>query len=402
MSEMTTSGRPRAAPRLSVDADFATTIARDLVRIDSVNPSLAPGGAGEAMVAGYVAEMLDGLGLDVDVIEHAPGRLSVVGRLAGSGGGRSLMLNAHSDTVGIDGMAAPFGGEIRDGRLHGRGAYDMKGSLASCLAAVKAIRDAGLRPRGDIVVAAVADEEHASIGTAEVAAKYPVDAAIVTEPTSLDLCVAHEGFAWLEVVTRGRAAHGSRPDLGVDANLRMGRVLDGLARLERELRERQPHPLLGHGSIHAATIHGGTGLSTYAERCTLGIERRTLPGESDEQAVAEIEAILDAIRADDPGFDATARLTLARPAFETAASSRIAPIVETAARHVLGRPIRRRGETPWMDSALLAAAGTDVVVIGPHGTGAHAREEWVDLGSVVQLAEVLAWAALGYASVEGP
>jgi acetylornithine deacetylase/succinyl-diaminopimelate desuccinylase-like protein len=209
------------------------------------------------MVAGYVAEMLEWLGLDVDVIEHRPCRMSVVGRLAGSGEGRSLMLNAHMDTVGVDGMRDPFAAEIRDGRLYGRGAYDMKGSLAACLGAVKALRDAGMTPRGDVIVAAVADEEVASMGTSTVLGLYPVAGAIVTEPTSLDVCVAHKGFVWAEVETRGRAAHGSRPDLGVDANLLMGRVLRELAGLEASLGERTEHELLGRGSLHAGTLHGG-------------------------------------------------------------------------------------------------------------------------------------------------
>ena len=265
---------------ITVDTASITDTLRTLVRINSINPSLEPGGPGEAEIAAFVAARLEALGLAVAVHEPVAGRPSVVGRLAGRGGGRSLMLNAHTDTVGVSGMAAPFSAEIRDGRLHGRGAYDMKGSLAACIGAVEALVRSGVRLQGDVLVAAVADEEHASLGTYDIARRYPVDGAIVTEPTALDLCVAHKGFAWIEVVTRGRAAHGSRPELGVDANVRMGRVLAGIERLASELETREPHALLGHGSVHAATLAGGSGLSTYAAECHLGIERRTLPGDT--------------------------------------------------------------------------------------------------------------------------
>jgi len=382
--------------RLVVDGGYATRVLQDLVRIDSVNPSLVPGAAGEAEIAGYVAEALSALGCDVAVHEHAPGRLSVVGILEGTGGGRSLMLNAHVDTVGVDGMAAPFSGEVRDGRLYGRGAYDMKGSLAGCLAAVKALQDAGVRLHGDLLVAAVADEEHASLGTQDIARTYQVDGAIVTEPTSLQLCLAHKGFVWLEVETRGRAAHGSRPDLGIDANLHMGRVLAKLEALVRQLELRPPHPLVGTASLHAATLQGGTGWSTYAAHCALGIERRTVPGETAVACEAEIQAILDELAAADPDFDGAVRTVLDRPPFEARQDGALVRRVSAAVESVLGAPPVIVGETPWMDSALLAEAGIDCVVIGPHGPGAHADEEWVDLASVESLARILALAAASY------
>jgi acetylornithine deacetylase len=381
---------------LTVDEDYVCRVLRDLVRIDSVNPSLVPGGAGEAEIAGYVSEALAGLGCDVAVHEHAPGRLSVVGVREGTGGGRSLMLNAHVDTVGVDGMEAPFSGEVRDGRLYGRGAYDMKGSLAACFGALRALDDADARLHGDLIVAAVADEEHASLGTQDIARTYQVDGAIVTEPTSLQVCLAHKGFVWLEVETRGRAAHGSRPDLGIDANLHMGRVLGGLAELERQLRTRPPHPLVGTGSLHAATLRGGTGLSTYAAHCVLGIERRTIPGETAEACEEEIQAILDRIAAADPAFDGALRILLARPPFQANRDGALVRRLGAAVEHTSGQPAVFVGETPWMDSALLAAAGIDTVVIGPHGAGAHAAEEWVDLASVGTLARVLAHTAASY------
>jgi acetylornithine deacetylase len=382
----------------AVDRSFIETVVRDLVRIDSVNPSLSPGGAGEREVADYTAHVLEGMGLRVARYEPAPGRVSVTGVLAGRGGGRSLMLNAHYDTVGVEGMTDPFSGEIRDGRLYGRGAYDMKGALGACVGAVKALVDGGVRLDGDLMIAAVADEEDASLGTRDLADRVHVDGAVVTEPTALDLCVAHKGFVWIEVEVEGRAAHGSKPELGIDANVRMGRVLTSLAGLIADLGERPPHPLVGPPSLHVATLSGGTGLSTYAARSIAGIERRTIPGETEEQVLAEVDAVLERLRREDSTLKVARRHLLTRDPFEALPDGAMARALAEAARETLGRSPKVVGDTPWMDSAILAAHGVDTVVYGPAGTGAHAAEEWVDLESVTSVAAVLAGAAVRYCS----
>ena len=384
----------RGAPAAAIDRAFLLATLRDLVRINSINPTLVPGGAGEAEIGDYVARTLAAIGLEARKHEPEPGRVSVAGVLRGSGGGRSLMLNAHYDTVGVEGMAEPFSGAVRDGKLYGRGAYDMKGSLAAQMAAAKALAGAGLR--GDIVVAAVADEEYGSVGTADLIPRYKVDAAIVTEPTALRVCLAHKGYVWIEVTVEGRAAHGSRFDLGVDANMRMGRLLAALEALEHDLRTRPPHPLVGPPSLHAATLSGGTGLSTYAASSTLCIERRTVPGETAESATAEIEAIVRRLAGSDLSFRAAVRTFFARDPFEASRESPIVRALAGAAETVLGRGPQYFGDTPWMDAALLAAAGVDTVVIGPAGAGAHAVEEWVEVESVVSLAEILVRAASEY------
>lgn len=378
-----------------IDLNRLLTDLRELIRIPSVNPSIAPSGGGEAEVAAYVADVLEGLGLDVIEYEPEPGRPSVVGTLHGTGGGRSLMLNGHIDTVGVEGMAEPFAGEVRDGRLYGRGAYDMKGAVAACIAAARALAT-GPPLAGDLVLAAVSDEEHASAGTTEVLRHHVTDACIVTEPTQLELCVAHKGFAWIRVEVRGRAAHGSRYEEGVDANLRMGRVLREVERLYERLVGGPTHPLLGPPSLHAATLHGGTGLSTYAARSVLEIERRTIPGETSDQVMAEIEEILERLRTEDPSLDAGAELLLAREPFEVGQEAPLVKTVGDAGAVVLGGRPRVRGETYWMDAALTAAAGIETVVIGPRGEGAHASEEWVDLESVARLAEILVESARRY------
>lgn len=383
---------------LKADERFIADVARELVRINSVNPSLSPGGPGEAGVASYTAGILDDLGLNVTRLEHAPRRISVVGVYEGAGNGPRLMLNAHYDTVGVEGMSQPFSGEIRGRRLLGRGAYDMKGALAACIGAVEILKRRDVALVGDVVVAAVADEEHSSLGTSAVIQSFPVDAAIVAEPTQLEICLAHKGFVWLEVQTRGRAAHGSQYADGIDANLHMGRVLTGIEALQRSLESRDGHPLTGAPSVHAAKLSGGTAMSVYSARCMLGVERRTVPGETAATAVEEIRAIIESLQADDPNFEATLAIQMVRDPFEVPSDAEIVTVLSQSVETVLGHAPRVRGEAPWMDSALLSQAGVETVVLGPSGGGAHSESEWVDLDSMVQLAEILANAARSYCS----
>ena len=381
---------------MKIDRDYVRETLVRLVQINSVNPTLVAGAPGEREIAGFIAESLAGCGLKIRIFEPEPGRLSVVGRLEGSGGGRSLMLNAHCDTVDTAGMAEPFSGAIREGKLYGRGAFDMKGSLAACMAAAKALADSKIRLRGDVLVAAVADEEYGSLGTSDLVKHIQVDGAIVTEPTALDVCLAHKGYLWIEVEITGRAAHGSKFELGIDANMKMGAFLYELGKLERELRARVPHPLVGPPSLHAAMLSGGSGLSTYAAQATVKIERRTIPGETEVQAVGEIQEIVDRLAESDRDFQAVVRPFFVRDPFEVGPDAAIVRAVDAAAHKVLGRRAAHIGDTPWMDSALLQAAGVETVVFGATGAGAHADVEWVHLESVMKLAEILADAAIEY------
>lgn len=373
-----------------IDRDYTTRVCQELVRINSINPTLVPGAPGEAEVGEYTAATLQALGLEVLRHEPEPGRVSVTGRLKGTGGGRSLMLNAHYDTVGVDGMAEPFSGAVRDGRLYGRGSYDMKGSLAASIGAVKALVDSRQPLRGDVVVAAVADEEYGSLGTADILTRIRTDGAVVTEPTALTACLAHKGYLWIEVVTEGRAAHGSKFEFGVDANMRMGWFLAELDTLERELRARPPHPLVGPPSLHAALLSGGAGLSTYAPKCTLQIERRTVPGETEAQVMGEINALIARIAEREPTFHATARAFFIRDPFEVPRDAGLVRALSGAFTQTLGRAPQIVGDTPWMDSALTSGAGIETMVFGPAGAGAHADEEWVDVNSMIDCAGVLA------------
>jgi acetylornithine deacetylase len=358
----------------------------DLVAIDSMNPDLVPGAAGEAAIAAFIADWLRAAGLEVRVEEVQPGRPNVIGIARGSGGGRSLLLNGHIDTVGVTGMSEPFTPCVRDGRLYGRGAYDMKGGVAACM--VAAVEAAKLKLRGDVIVTAVMDEEYAGLGTLAVAEHTRADAAIVAEPTELQLVVAHKGFVWLEVETEGVAAHGSRPHLGVDAIVKMGGVLAGLDRLVGELSRRPAHPLLGPPSVHASTIQGGGEWSTYPDRCTLAVERRLLPGETGDAAEAELQAIVAALAAADPAFRAAVRRDLVRSPLETPVGAPIISAVRQAAGDALDRLVEPAGVSFWTDAASLHEAGIPTVLFGPLGAGAHAVEEWVDLASVQTCAEI--------------
>ena len=383
-------------PALQIDRDYLIQTLINLVRLNSINPSLVEGGAGEANIAAYVAHEMHQLGLSVDVHEVAPGRPNVVGTLTGQGGGRSLMLNAHMDTVGIEHMPEPFSADIVDGKLYGRGAYDMKGSLAAMLAAAKAIVDAGATLNGDLLLAGVADEEHASLGTQEVVRRYQPNAAIVTEPTEMQIALAHKGFIWYDVEVIGRAAHGSRPQLGIDANMKMGKFLGELDKLERELRGRLGHPLIGPPTLHAALLKGGSSMSVIAERCVLGIERRTLPGETEAQATAELQALIDRVAAADRAFHATLNRGMLREPFAVDDEAAIVRALDRAFAQVLKKQPDHAGVSFWTDAALHAAAGTDTIVFGPHGEGAHAAEEWVDLQTVEDAALIYAQTALAY------
>ncbi|MDQ7053287.1 MAG: ArgE/DapE family deacylase [candidate division KSB1 bacterium] len=369
---------------------------QELVRINSVNPCIAPEGRGEREIAQHIAESLRNMGVEINLLESIRGRPSVVGVLPGKGHGKSLMLNAHIDTVGVADMSEPFAATVRNGRLYGRGAYDMKGSVAAMLAAARAILDSDIELQGDLVLAFVADEEYESIGTQEVLRHYKTDAAIVTEPSQLQLCLAHKGFVWFEVETLGRAAHGSRFEEGIDANMRMGRVLHELEKLEKSLRQRKRHPLVGPPSLHAAILRGGTGLSTYAARCELKIERRTVPGETEESVRREIEKILQKLSQQDETFQAKLTTLCVREPFEVDAEAGIVQTLHASATRVLQKPPAMVGDTPWMDAALLAGAGIETVVFGPSGGGAHSAEEWVDIESVEKLAAILVHTAANY------
>lgn len=353
-------------------SDSPVELLRQLVAINSVNPDLVPGGAGEAEIGAFCAAWLSARGFEVHRIETRPGRPSIVGIARGTGGGKSLMFNGHYDTVSL----ATYGGDgldarIEDGKVFGRGSFDMKGGVAAMM--VAAVRAKAKGVRGDILVACVADEEYASFGTEDVARQFRADGAIVTEPSHLELTVAHRGFAWFDVLVQGRAAHGSRPELGIDAIAKAGKFLVALEDYDKRLRANPTHALLRSGSVHASLIKGGEEVSSYPADCRISLERRTIPGETGEIVRAELQAMLDEISAHDADFHATLSAGLERPPFEVSEEEPVVAALDRAAGSNLGRRPVRRGEPFWTDCAILQAAGIPCVMFGVDGGGAHSE-----------------------------
>lgn len=366
-----------------------TALLTDLVRIDSINPDLIAGAKGEADLAAFITQWATRAGLEVTLQEAAPGRPNVIVIARGTGGGQNLMLNGHLDTVGLTGMVDPFSARVEGHKMYGRGVYDMKAGVAASLMTAKRAQSLGLR--GDVIVTCVADEEVASLGTQAICRELPrwrPAAVIVTEPTEMEIAVAHRGFIWFDIETFGVAAHGSRPHLGVDAIAKMGPVLVSLEQHDRELRAHPTHPHVGSGSIHASIIQGGQEMSSYPAYSKLQVERRTIPGESPELAQAQLQAILDRCASADPAFKARLTRGLVREAFEVDETTTIVQLCRQHLTQVMGQPAKIGGVSFWADSAFFAAAGVPTVLLGPTGFGAHGAVEWVDLDSVHQCVEV--------------
>lgn len=361
----------------------------DLVRIDSVNPGLVPGAAGETAIADFTSAWLEQRGFTITRLEAVPGRPSIVAVAAGTGQGKSLMFNGHLDTVTLAGFdGEPLEPRVEDGRMYGRGTFDMKAGIAAMMVAAAA---AASQPHaGDIIVALVADEEFASAGTEEVLRHFTADAAIVSEPTHEEIVISHRGFVWFDVTIHGTAAHGSRPDLGIDAIAKAGRFLTGLDDLSRSLPHGAAHEMLGTGSVHASLIGGGEELSSYPASCTISLERRTVPGENSATVEAELRKILDAIASSDPDFSYTVTEILERHAFEVSGEEPIVQALEAATAAVTGKPATVRGEAFWTDASLMLEAGIPGLLFGVDGGGAHAATEWVELDSVIRVSHVLA------------
>ncbi|MCU1406583.1 MAG: acetylornithine deacetylase [Glaciihabitans sp.] len=412
----------------SASAQELVELVRKLVSLRSVNPDVAPTDdrsiTGESRIAEYCSSWLADRGFEVTVLESVSGRPSIVAVAAGTGGGRSLMLNGHLDTVGVSSyQGEPFDTVLDGGRIYGRGTFDMKAGLAAMM--VAAARCVAPAVAGDVVLALAADEEFGSIGTAEIIAHRRTDAAIVVEPSELELTVAHRGFAWFDIEITGKAAHGSQPELGIDAIAAAGRVLHSLERMADGMSSQPAHPLLGHGSVRVATINGGIDAATVADTCRLTIERRFLPGETVEFVEDQLREVVQravtlpgttqlhgTIRL--PGTapspderdrkSAAPEVTLSRlvgrSAFEAEHTSDIVTTVARASRSVLGREPAQRGEPFWTDAGLFSEAGIPCLVFGVDGRGAHADVEWATVSSIVHLTNILEATIRDFCGVE--
>ncbi len=381
-----------------VDQEYLLALLQEMIRIDSVNPGLVPGGAGESEIVRFTGSCLSGAGFDVKYQEFEENRFNVIGILKGLGGGKNLLLNGHTDTVGPGGMIDPLVPRTSQGRVYGRGSLDMKGGVAAMIGAGVAVARSEHALKGDLLVACVGDEEYMSQGTETLIREFAADGAIVCEPTGLDVVLAHKGFAWLRVDVTGKAAHGSLPDEGIDAISMAGRLLVAAEHMASTTLARKHHPLLGSPSVHASLISGGSELSTYPGSCRVDMERRTLPGEDVGTVEAEMNEIMSRLRTQDPRFEAAWKILFHRSPFEVCREELIVKTLVDSCRSVLGREPGFAGASAWLDSAILQEANIPTVVFGPDGHGAHSDVEYVEFGSVLAAARVLGDVIVRYCS----
>jgi acetylornithine deacetylase len=359
---------------------------QELVRINSINPRLEANAPGETQLAEFVRDWCNSRHLETRWIEPVKGRPSVIAMARGRGGGRSLMLNAHLDTVGVTGMVDPFTPRLENGFLFGRGACDMKASLAVCLKTLERARD--LQLSGDVILTAVSDEEHGGIGTESVLEGCTADAAILTEPTGLEVCVTHRGFAVFEIEITGRASHSSQPEMGMNAINGLGWLLLEIEALNHKLERREAHALLGYGHAQATMVSGGSALFTTPASARVNLERRTLPGETRDVIETEVRDMLERIRSGHPEFVATCSTVLHR---EPLSVDEQTPILQTVTRALRTQNLEPNltGAPYWMDSALIAAKGIPTVILGPTAHDLHGPNERVNLAEVATLEQVL-------------
>lgn len=369
----------------------AAGLAAALIGIDSRNPTLVPGAPGERQVGSYLARLLESWAFRVESVEVVGGRSNIVARAGNAAPhARSLILNGHLDIVGVDGMThPPFEPTISDGRMYGRGSADMKAGIASMCVAARDAAQSGIE--GEVIVALVIDEEYESLGTrALIESGVRADAAIITEPTRLALCPAHRGFVWIRMDVHGRAAHGSRYDLGIDAVTHASLIIAELDRVQRRTLEQRTHPLLGRGSLHVSTISGGTGLSTYPDLCTVELERRTLPGETARTFQDEIAAATAMVRNTYPDITVDIQVTTSQAASDVPQNAPV--MTEMIQALKLERlPSRIEGLSAWTDAALFNEAGIPAICFGPGDIAlAHSATEFVPLADIDSATRVLA------------
>ena len=369
----------------------AVDLVSAMVRIESVTPWLIPTGSGEGAVAQYIADWLKDTGAEIEIVEVEPGRPNVLARLRGTGGGPTLCLNAHSDTVGFANWPDEALQPRLDGdRLYGLGAADDKSGCAAAMLVLRALARSDTKLRGDLLVACVADEEGISIGSEHLAQQGGIDAAIVIEPQPTeDLIVEHQGFGWIDVIIHGVAAHGSAPEIGVDAIVHLAEVISRLHKLDRDVFTASPSPMNGRTVFHTGTIKGGTDYATYPNQATLGIEIGTQPGEHLSDRVAEIEDMFAEIAADEPGFSGEVAVRLDRDPFLAEGHERLQEVLAAAMQRVLGHPPKVTGLNAWTDAALMQAAGIPTLLIGATGGNYHAPGEWISISELVKLCSIL-------------
>jgi len=374
----------------AVDPDEVLAIARALIAARSENP-----GGTEDEAAAVAVGVLDGIGATAEIVRGAAGRPSVVAAI-GQGNGPSLAWNGHLDTVPAGSLDTwsvdPFGGEVIDGRLIGRGACDMKGPIAAALAAAAACRRSGVDGAGVITFHLAADEELAGVHGTKVLWERGLltqRAAIVGEPSDLQLGLAERGGAWITATAHGTAAHGSQPDRGVNAITSMARYL---LRLPEVLPDAE-HPLCGRPTVNAALIEGGSAPNVVPDRCSIDIDRRLIPGETDPEVVlAPFLSLAADIRRDHPEVDVRAEIREWTDAAEAPADSIVADTIRAAARAERGEAPADVGFTGITDARFyINEAGIPTAIFGPGSLSvAHTANEWVAVEDLVTAARIYA------------
>ena len=386
--------RPYGTPK-NVSFDDAQSLTQALVQIDSSIPTRrgmeAHGGdPGELEISRYVTAWLEHRDIETQWLETPPGRSSVVGIVRGAGNGKCLMLNGHLDTVTLtNNRGGPSRGRIENGKLYGPGAADAKGGVAASLIALAHAKQDRLN--GDIIFTGVAG---LGAGTETILKNgWQADGAIVSAPTHASLGISHKGFAWFDVTIHGRASHGFRFDIGIDAISRAGYFLVELDKYsQRLIKNGSKHPSLGPGNVHASFVWGGHDPSSYPATCAIQLERRTTLGERLDKVKAEIEELLKVAAKGSPGLSYESKTTFSRPTFEIAPHHPFVSTVANQIKQAMGKEVKMSAEAFWTDAALFAERDIPVVMYGPIGEIAspHApEEEWVDLQSVNAVVEIL-------------
>ena len=358
------------------------SILRDLVRARSQNPV-----DGESLVAGYVAEFLQRLGLEVTTQEVLPGRSNVIGRLRGVGG-PVLAFNTHMDTVpeGNGWSQDPFGGEIVEGQLYGRGSVDAKGPLAAFLAAIEALVSSHVRLRGDILMTAVVDEEASSRGARTLVPSIQADMAVVGEPTRLQVGIAHRGSLRPIVVVTGRTAHSSRPDQGINAIYQSIPVIEAFRAYADVLKVRS-HPLCGSPSAAITVMTAGIAENVIPGRCELTLDRRMIPGEVESEVMKEVRDLLEELKRARPDIKVEVERTIPTTGgpSELDANHPLAQIALEAAAQALGRSTSIVGLSGACDMTHFRAQGIPCIVVGPGDSAqAHQPDEHMDIQELNQ------------------
>lgn len=379
---------------IKIDREEVVSLLGKLISIESVNPEIA-GGKGEVSVCNFIADYLESIGIEVHSQGVIDDRFNVIGILRGEDEGPKLMLTGHTDTVGVSGMIIdPFHPFLENGNIHGRGASDMKGSLAAMMAAAKALIESDVKLKGDLLIAAVVDEEYQSKGTERLIQEYQSDGVVVGEPTNFQIGIAHKGFVWLEITTKGKAAHGSVPEKGIDAIANMAKVIFRIEDLSKSYKERK-HELVGSPSIHTSIIEGGSEWSIIPESCRLRLEQRTIPGEASSRVIDEISEILNDLSEGDPQFDAEVRKIFERKPMEVAPNTNIVESLRLAIQRTRRIPAALVGQPYWTDASLFVnEAHTPACLFGPGDISvAHSADEFVSINEVIESAMVYALTA---------